>query len=201
MKFNKLRSLLLLLVVSGLLSCQTSSQKNRISPEEQSAYISKGKNITMRSFRAFSKEVMNALNEGGVQHAVGYCHQQAGSLIDSLEKVNQVKISRVSDKYRNPKNKPGLLDMTVIETYQEQLSKGEELQSHLEITRDEVVFYSPILILNPVCLNCHGETGSSLETGNFEYIKSLYPEDLATGYKLGDLRGVWKIVFINPGQK
>jgi len=26
-------------------------------------------------------------------------------------------------------------------------------------------------------------------------IKTLYPNDLATGYKVGDLRGIWSIQF------
>jgi hypothetical protein len=155
----------------------------------------------MISFRAFSKEVMNALNEGGVEHAVGFCHLRAGSLTDSLEKSNQVRISRISDKFRNPSNQPGELDLTVLKAYQEQLAVGQELQPHLEVTGREIIFYSPILILNPVCLNCHGKAGSTLSTENAEFIKSIYPGDQATDYILGDLRGAWKIVFLQSETK
>ena len=182
-----------LLFLIFLNSCQPPAPKNRLSPEDQAKLISKGKTITMFSFKAFSREVINALNEGGVQHAVEYCHLQASPLIDSLSEVHKVKISRVSDKYRNPQNEPDSLDRTVIKAYQAQLAEGQELQPHLEITGNEVIFYSPILILNPVCLNCHGEPGSTLEPQNLDLIKSKYPEDHAYGYKLGDLRGVWRI--------
>jgi len=177
-------------------SCQTSVNKNSLPPEKQSELIAKGKKITMQSFRALSGELIKALQEGGVMHAVGYCHLQASPIIDSLSSVYGAKINRVSDKYRNPENKPGKLDLTIIEAYRQQLAEGQELQPHLEITADEIVFYSPILILNPACLQCHGEPGSTMEQGNYDFIKTKYAGDHATGFKLGDLRGVWRVVFL-----
>ncbi len=190
-KVYLLFSLILVLIFSG---CENAIQKRSLTPEEQSKYIAKGRMITAMSLKALSGEVMQAINEGGVQHAVDYCNVHASSLIDSLSVKYEAKISRVSDRYRNPENKPGELDLTVIEAYREQLAAGNELQPHLEVTADEIIFYSPILILNPVCLNCHGEAGSTALQENVDFIKSKYPEDMATGYKLGDLRGAWKIV-------
>jgi hypothetical protein len=183
------------LMIILLYSCQTSVQKKKLPPEVQAELITKGRKITRLSFKALSTELMKALQEGGVQHAVGYCHLQASPIIDSLSRIYEAKIYRVSDKYRNPENKPGELDLSILETYRRQVSEGQDLQPHLEVTANDVVFYSPILILNPACLQCHGEPGSTMEQENFDFIKSRYPGDLATGYKLGDLRGVWKIVF------
>jgi hypothetical protein len=191
---NITRLIFLLPVFIILSSCQNAVRKNSLTPEQQANLLSKGKMITEQSFKALSGEVINAINKGGLQHAVDYCNLQASPLIDSLSEKYDAKISRVSDRYRNPQNKPGELDFIVMQTYQRQLAEGSELQAHLEITADEVVFYSPILILNPACLNCHGEPGSTMEQANLDFIKSKYPEDLATGYKLGDLRGLWKIV-------
>jgi hypothetical protein len=191
---NKTILFIFLFLITLTFSCQGPAPKNRLTPEQQAKLITRGKTITMLSFKAFSKELMKALNEGGVKYAVGYCHLKASPLVDSLSKVHKVKISRISDKFRNPANKPGDLDLEVITTYQNQLANGDELQPHLEMNGDEVIFYSPILILNPVCLNCHGEPGSTMEQENFDFIKSKYPDDLAYGYNLGDLRGVWRIV-------
>jgi hypothetical protein len=181
-----------LLLITG---CGETQQKKSLSPEQQAEYISKGKKITMMSFKALSSEVMKAIEAGGVEHAVAYCQVQANPLIDSLSKAHQAGISRVSDKFRNPVNKPGALDEKVLTAYRQQLDEGQELQPHLEYTGDTIIFYSPILILNPICLQCHGEAGSTMGQQTFEYIKSRYPDDQATGYKLGDLRGVWKIMF------
>lgn len=176
-------------------SCQNSIQKNTLTPEKQAELISKGKRITGLGFKSLTRELIKALKDGGVQHAVGYCHLQAGSITDSLSKVYSAKISRVSDKFRNPVNKAGELDLTVIKAYRQQMEEGLDLQPHLEVTANEIIYYSPIILLNPVCLQCHGEPGKTMEQASYDFIKSQYPDDLAVSYKLGDLRGVWRIVF------
>jgi len=50
----------------------------------------------------------------------------------------------------------------------------------------------PIFIAAPVCLQCHGEP-AKLAPGVAEALKELYPDDQATGYSLGDLRGAISI--------
>jgi hypothetical protein len=194
MNSYKLPYFLLIPLFLMFYSCQNPVQKNQPTLEQQAEYIAKGKLVSGLSLKALSKEVMDALEAGGVKHAVDYCNVHASPLIDSLSKQHKVQISRVSDKYRNPDNKPGELDLTVLKAYREQLAAGDELQPHLEVTANDVIFYSPILILNPVCLNCHGEPGTTAEQGNIDFIKTKYPDDRAVGYKIGDLRGVWKII-------
>ena len=48
------------------------------------------------------------------------------------------------------------------------------------------MFYKPIVINNEACLKCHGNVEGDLA----KVIKATYPEDRATGYKMGDLRGM-----------
>jgi hypothetical protein len=66
--------ILILLLVSG---CESNSPKKSLTPEEQAKLISQGKSIVMFSFKAFTQELTKALNDGGVQHAVDYCHLNA----------------------------------------------------------------------------------------------------------------------------
>ena len=58
-----------------------------------------------------------------------------------------------------------------------------------------LVYYKPIRIALPACLKCHGEPISDIDVATSEKIQNLYPADLATGYKLNDFRGLWKIEF------
>lgn len=176
-------------------SCQSFQQKKPLSTEEQLELITIGNKITEESFRALSGELMGALQEGGIQNAIGYCHLQASPIIDSLSAAYGVVISRVSDKNRNPENKPDDSDLLVIASYREQLAEGRELRPHLDKTGTARVYYSPIVIQNPACLLCHGKPGNTVEQENYDFIIAKYPDDLATGYQLGDLRGVWKIDF------
>jgi len=178
-----------------LWSCNTPVRNNYLPEEKQAEYISKGQIIVQQSFQALSGELKGALTTGGVQNAVGYCHLKASPIIDSLSSIYQVKISRKSDKYRNPENQPSPLDSIVIAAYIKQVEQGQSLQPHLEIEGQNIIFYAPISIQNPMCLLCHGDPGVTIEQVNYDFIRSKYPNDLATGYKLNDLRGVWKIEF------
>lgn len=186
-----LSGLIMLIILFG---CRDAMQKKLLTPEEQAKYIQTGQKISAFSFKALSKEVIDAINAGGIQNAVDHCHLRANPLIDSLSEVYHARVSRVSDRVRNPENKADGADLRVIDTYRKLLNEGQKLEPHLESAGDAVIFYSPILILNPVCLNCHGEPGTTAEQANIDFIKTKYPEDRAIGYKLGDLRGVWKIV-------
>ncbi len=47
----------------------------------------------------------------------------------------------------------------------------------------------------PACLKCHGLPGKDIDANTLALLQKKYPEDKATGYKLGDLRGAWKISF------
>ena len=55
-------------------------------------------------------------------------------------------------------------------------------------------FYAPIF-LQQKCLACHGEIGKNVNAETDSIIKSIYPYDAATGFKEGDLRGIWSIAF------
>jgi hypothetical protein len=178
-----------------LSGCRGTAVKKDLAPEKQAEFIATGKKITMESFAALSGEVMKAIQEGGVQHAVDYCHLQASPIIDSLSNTYKVRISRISDRYRNPANKPDDLDLLVMDSYRKHLLEGMELQPHLEITADDIIYYSPILIISPACLHCHGEPGLTMQQENYDFIRSKYPGDSAINYRMKELRGAWKIVF------
>ncbi len=177
------------------ISCDRSGKKIHLHETEQAKYINQGNSIMQQSFQALSAELSSALQEGGIRYAAGYCHLNASPLIDSLSILQNAKISRTSMKFRNPTNRPDRLDIIVLEQYRIQLADSITLQPHLEIEGENIVFYAPIVIKNPMCLLCHGEPGKTMDPEDYNFIKSRYPEDMATGYQLGDLRGVWKIEF------
>lgn len=188
----------LLVIVVLVFSCHMNKPGNSLSEERKMELINRGQEIVTQSFQALSTELSKALQEGSVQNAVSYCHLKASPITDSLSNRFNVKINRISLKYRNPENKADLTDMAILDAYRQQLAEGKSLQAHLEVTDDAITYYSPIVIQNPLCLLCHGEPGRTIDPENHEFIKTKYPDDLATGYQLGDLRGAWKVVFINP---
>ena len=91
-------------------------------------------------------------------------------------------------------NKTDALDDQMYDHYNTLLSNGSRLdpQLHYDAVKDAYTYYSPI-IMSGFCLNCHGS--KEFIGGTYEYILSLYPDDLAIDYRSGDLRGLWRIDF------
>jgi hypothetical protein len=51
----------------------------------------------------------------------------------------------------------------------------------------KIVVYKPLMIKKQVCLKCHGDISKNPKLA--QKIATIYPNDKATGYKMGDLRG------------
>ena len=137
-----------------------------------------------------------ALKEGGFPRAIRFCAQKAQEL---TQKVNRelvvVKVKRVSDRYRNPADKPDTLDLKVINYFKEKLREGK-LPPYYIVESEKngervVIYYKPIRVA-PFCLNCHGNP-TRMNPEVLRILREKYPHDRALGYKPGDLRGVFKV--------
>jgi hypothetical protein len=70
------------------------------------------------------------------------------------------------------------------------------------VTREsqEVFFYQrPIVLNNALCLRCHGEVGKYIAAADYALIKKQYPQDQATGYRLGQQMGAWQLSLRRDG--
>jgi hypothetical protein len=184
-----------ILLILFFAACNSQQQKTDESSNtiDTAAYLQKGDSISAIVQKVLLANVMQAMKSGGPGYAVSFCNEQAMPLTDSLAKAHNCLIQRVSDKYRNPANKLTAQD-------QEIWAKMASAATAYTISGSEngqVVFYKPIKIAMPACLTCHGTAGKEMDPKTFEIIKQKYPDDLAAGYKEGDLRGLWKITFLN----
>ena len=96
-----------------------------------------------------------------------------------------VRVGRTSTKLRNPANAPKPWMVPVLERYEADPKAREP--ALVEVDSNTVGYIEPIY-LQPVCVTCHGD-GIAPELQ--ETLARLYPEDQATGYAPGDLRGVF----------
>lgn len=147
---------------------------------------------TAQSFQAaLLSELGRALENGGVANAINYCNLQALPITDSISKMHGVQISRVSHKYRNPNNAASTFEQELIRRYQKDITAGVDVKPTLE----GELFYAPIAIKMPLCLSCHGVPGEDITPEDFILINAVYPNDNATHFKMGDVRGLLKIDF------
>lgn len=191
-KANQLIALFLIIVLG--ISCGGKSGYE-LSKDEQSQYLSKGKNITAKAFELLSSQLKSAIQEGGIDHAIPYCHLKAIVLIDSISEPYSVKVNRTSLQARNHENNPNELEREILIQFEEEFKSGKNLEPMvLAISKNEALYCSPIF-LKPLCLNCHGTPGVDIAQNTLDLINQYYPNDNATGYQENDFRGMWSVTF------
>lgn len=186
-------SILIALVVTG---CQSPS----MSQEEQQSWKDEGKRSVMEAGQLLKSNLINAIADSGLVHAVNFCHVEAQPLADSASESLGYAVSRVVLKARNKKNKARGSDRQILQMLQKAHNQGDTLQPVLvENPNKELVYYHPIMI-EPLCLNCHGEVRVNINEPTFNALRAHYPNGKAMGYHLGDFRGAWKVILRSKGE-
>lgn len=151
-------------------------------------------NIGQKSSRMLLKTLGSNLKKnikaGGPMQALHFCSNKAYTL---TEKVNQklpknVTVKRISEKYRNPANKPEADELKVLDSLQALQDANVILPKQLveKVDAHTYKYYKPLIINKQVCLQCHGNVK---DTDLKRAIAERYPVDKAMHYKMGDLRG------------
>lgn len=177
------------LVVSTLFFLVACSSK--IDSASYTEFQGKGNKVSMNAQVTLLKNVGASIKKGGPEYAVEFCNLEASGIIDSLNEQYSCTISRISEKNRNVNASL----KTKMEKDLWHIFNQGNLADTLIINKNDLVFYKPIKIGMPACLKCHGDKASDINTATLQKLQTLYPKDLATGYALGDFRGLWKIEF------
>ena len=189
-------ALLLTIALGGCVSRESESAQEQVALSDSLSkfYLEKGQQITSTTFATLSGHLLNTLESEGVDGAIRYCNLAAYPLVDSLSAVHNAEIRRTSFKVRNPENAPVGEERQMLEVYQDLVATGKPTPPIVKQTADTVMYYAPIFV-NALCLQCHGTAGTTMRAEDYAVIRELYPEDQATGYTEGDLRGIWSIRF------
>lgn len=150
--------------------------------------------ISEEAKKALGTELKAAMERGGVAEAIGYCNLNAIDITENVAKKYNATIKRVTDKPRNPTNAANAQELAQMQKWRELLAAPTGQVLTQEETETERHFYLPIKI-DAFCTTCHGVPGETLTPENQAIIAAKYPTDQATGYKEGDLRGLWHITF------
>jgi len=145
---------------------------------------------------ALQTKLKEALAADGPVAAVQVCKTIAPEIAKEQSKAARMTIRRTALKVRNPDNAPDALERKVLEDFTARLAAGADANTleHIEeITGDgktTVRYFKAIPTAAAPCLVCHG---SAVSGELKETIDKLYPNDQATGFKEGDLRGAFSV--------
>lgn len=175
------------LILIIVLSACNSGHKT-LSEEEKATWAELGDSIATEAQALLLQNLTASIQKGGADHAVEFCNLNAMLLTDSISTHRKVSVQRLSDKNRNPEN--GLITQADKQAWDKIKSGKKAFVEQSEY--GELYYYKPIMVAMPTCLKCHGGRTDIAESTR-ELISRKYPGDKATGYAMGDLRGMWKI--------
>jgi len=131
-----------------------------------------------------------ALAKGDPVAAIGVCSEQAPGIAAQTGADAGLRLGRVSRRPRNPANAPTDWQRGVLEQWAAELVAGADLagrEVYVAAPDGGFRYLRPILI-RPPCLVCHGTDVAPAVTAK---LSELYPDDRATGYRIGELRGAF----------
>jgi len=189
-----MKKIISLIVLVVFFSCKQATEKyEEITNSEKEDFEAIGMEYIAATQQLLGGNLVNAIQEGGLIHALEFCNIEAIQLTSKFEKEYNVDIKRVSDRNRNPDNAASASEKTLIENFGKLLAKGEKPEPVVMTEGTVKRLYFPILT-NAMCLQCHGKP-ETINPEVLQKIKQLYPDDLALGYDVNEVRGLWRIDF------
>ncbi|HSK01325.1 MAG TPA: DUF3365 domain-containing protein, partial [Kofleriaceae bacterium] len=124
----------------------------------------------------------------GLPAAIETCHREAPALTAAVAREGAT-IGRATRKPRNPQNEAAGWQADALAHFEQLAATGKPLagQSFARTLDGGRVAYAEPLVIQELCLACHGAT---LAPEVQAALAEKYPGDRATGYALGELRGV-----------
>ncbi|HYN01041.1 MAG TPA: DUF3365 domain-containing protein [Vicinamibacteria bacterium] len=135
--------------------------------------------------------LMRELERGGLEGAVAVCSTTAQARTAEYRRTFGNDVRRVSLRRRNPANEPDAYERRVLESFDRLPAEARLAAEHWEVVREdgrEALRYLKPVLASAMCLTCHGEK-AKIPPAVQAVVAREYPDDRATGFSLGDVRG------------
>lgn len=163
-----------------------------------------GESDMVRQSRAMSAELGGklkaqleaALKSGGPASALGVCQTVAPAIGGELSQSFGGEVGRTALKVRNTDNAPDAFEAKILERFVAEAANGADLTKleHSETVEENgkrlFRYMKAIPMAEKPCAACHGKT---IDPPLLDKIRELYPEDQATGFVPGEVRGAFTI--------
>ena len=161
------------------------NQESVSSSEVKKTLAVQAAQVTLAPFKKQLKKALMAALVEGPEKAIDVCREVAPNLAAQTS-TPDVEVGRSALKLRNPKNaprpwlKPVLTEFAALEK--------PEGQHRVVPLKAGGYGYAETIVLGEPCMLCHG---TAIPAPVAKHISERYPYDQATGFSVGDLRGVF----------
>jgi hypothetical protein len=166
----------------------------RDAPPAFQEVISRADLIIVTMHDALLHELRDGLARGGPRSAFASCHTNATAVSWRVAHREGIATGRTSDRLRNPTNAPRPWAAPLVKTNAGR--RARDVDGFAVDLGTRVGVLRPI-VLQPMCTACHGP-GDRISTEVKQLIADRYPEDRATGFNNGEIRGWYWVEMPKP---
>ena len=175
------------LVLVALSGCGTLPQV------EDDPRLARSRDVVEVFASGLQTELRKALLAGGLPAAISVCKDFAPAVASELSRQHGAKVGRTSLRVRNAANLAGEWQVDVLRKFDTRhVTDSDEPLEFFETTADGEARYMRAIPAADLCLGCHGTDISPVVR---EVLDAFYPYDRARGYRSGDIRGAFSIVW------
>jgi len=163
---------------------------------DKAALVEEGKALMQKYGGTLKGDLQSAIKADGAPQAIEVCNTRAPEIGAESSADSGWSIGRSSHKLRNPDNAPDAYTAAVIDEFLARQDAGEKaadmVKAEIVEENGKSVFRMVKAIPTAeVCLACHG--GSDVKQPVVDRLTSLYPQDQARNFKVGEMRGVFTL--------
>lgn len=162
------------------------------------AHLADSRQIAQSFMKELGSTLKSQIKAGGVESAIPVCKKVAPAIANKYSQDGKL-VKRVSTKARNiQQGTPDQWELAALEAFEQTIQTDKAIAAPIEkseITHEDgnsYYRYAKAIRVKPVCLNCHGPQ-ENISANVKAKLTEHYPNDVATGYQLGDLRGAISI--------
>ena len=189
----------LLVILLGLSGCNSGTAENKENNIQQASapagdeqlFTQASGNLVSQFRNQLQSTLLGAINENGTAYALQICQLKAPE-IAAAHSVAGWTVKRVSNQWRSVADKPDSTEKAVLERFADPATKTEFIVQTAGPDSARTFHYYEKIMVKEMCLQCHGDI-QTVDQDLWKFIKLTYPYDKATGYKVGDLRGMYVV--------
>jgi len=179
----------------------TAGRAQDVAKEPGAAALERARAAAAALSTELRERLMEEMKAGGPVQGVKVCSEVAPSYA-ARHSVDGLAVRRVSERWRNPADEPDAYEAAKLAELAAAHAKGvlpAETHEWVGGGAQRVLRYlKPITIGGP-CLACHGDP-AAMRPEVAATIRERYPQDRATGYRDGDLRGAVSVTVSSPAR-
>jgi hypothetical protein len=142
--------------------------------------------------RALTRQLRDYMASYGAAGALSACKVDAQLITRTIGAERNLTIKRTALRVRNPANTATELEQQILNDFQSAIELGADplVLERVVRLKDGRWQYARPIMMGPLCTGCHGQ---SIDETVQRAIDSIYPEDEATGFSPGMLRGAFVV--------